>query len=99
MTHLSPDLKSKIQKLWDMFWSGGIANPLAAIEQMSYLIFMMRLEEEDIKEGKKAAARKATHTSLFDGKFTASGKTYDKKVCRWSEWKHMGAEDMLVHVR
>ena len=34
--------------LWDKFWSGGIANPLTAIEQISYLLFMRRLEEIDI---------------------------------------------------
>ena len=32
-------LKSKVDALWDRFWSGGISNPLTAIEQMSYLIF------------------------------------------------------------
>ena len=46
---LEKDLKSKIDKLWDLFWSGGIANPLTAIEQISYLIFMKRLDEADLK--------------------------------------------------
>ncbi len=40
-------LKSKIDSLWDKFWLGGIANPLTAIEQMSYLIFLKRLEEKE----------------------------------------------------
>ena len=42
---LDPKIKSKIEKLWNMFWAGGLANPLTAIEQMSYLIFMKRLED------------------------------------------------------
>ena len=46
---LDPELKSKINQLWDRFWSNGISNPLQAIEQMSYLIFMKRLEAEDVK--------------------------------------------------
>ena len=37
---LEPEMKAKIDKLWNMFWAGGLANPLTAIEQMSYLIFM-----------------------------------------------------------
>ena len=45
---LDSELKSKINLLWNKFWSGGISNPLQAIEQMSYLIFMKRLEDEDI---------------------------------------------------
>jgi type I restriction enzyme M protein len=40
---LAPELKSKIDKLWNSFWSGGLSNPLQSIEQMSYLIFMNRL--------------------------------------------------------
>nr|WP_321237209.1 class I SAM-dependent DNA methyltransferase [uncultured Psychroserpens sp.] len=42
---LSPDIKSKINKLWDLFWSGGMANPLTALEQISYLLFMRRAED------------------------------------------------------
>lgn len=34
---LSPQLKSKIRQLWDAFWAGGVANPLSAIEQITYL--------------------------------------------------------------
>ncbi|MFC0772414.1 type I restriction-modification system subunit M N-terminal domain-containing protein [Terrimonas alba] len=37
--------KSQIDPLWSRFWSGGITNPLTAIEQMSYLIFLKRLED------------------------------------------------------
>src|SRR3989344_5928076 len=45
---LDAELKSKINLLWDKFWSGGISNPIQAIEQMSYLIFMKRLEDEEV---------------------------------------------------
>jgi len=38
-------LKSLIDKLWQNFWEGGIANPLKAIEQITYLIFMKRLDD------------------------------------------------------
>ena len=40
---LDAELKAKINQLWDKFWSGGISDPLVAITQMSYLIFMKRL--------------------------------------------------------
>jgi type I restriction enzyme M protein len=42
---LSPQLKRDIRDLWNYFWSGGIANPLAAIEQITYLVFLKRLED------------------------------------------------------
>ena len=51
---LDTNLKSKINKLWDKFWSGGLSNPITAIEQMSYLIFMKKLEDEDNKRDQEA---------------------------------------------
>ncbi|MCG7849136.1 MAG: type I restriction-modification system subunit M N-terminal domain-containing protein [ANME-2 cluster archaeon] len=59
---LDPTLKSNINQLWDKIWSGGISNPLQAIEQMSYLLFMKRLEDEDIA-GKRTHSYQANPTS------------------------------------
>ncbi len=55
---LAPELKSKIDALWDKFWSGGLSNPLSSIEQMSYLIFMKRLEDMDVVELEALSRRK-----------------------------------------
>src|SRR5205807_1145058 len=44
---LSPKLKQQVSNLWDMFWSGGMTNPLTSIEQITYLIFLKRLEAAD----------------------------------------------------
>ncbi len=40
-----PKLKSQVDQLWDKFWSGGLTNPLDAIEQFSYLLFLKRLDD------------------------------------------------------
>src|SRR3989338_5745954 len=96
---LESELKSKINALWDKFWSGGIANPLTAIEQMSYLIFMKRIEDQDNKLVKRHAGNKGVYQSLFDGKFKVGSNEHDKKTCKWSEWKHLPADEMLTHVR
>jgi type I restriction enzyme M protein len=86
---LAPELKAQINKLWNRFWSGGIANPLTAIEQMSYLIFMKRLEDLDTIHEKRANARKEQYKSIFEA----------HENCRWSQWKHLNAVDMLNHVQ
>ena len=86
---LAPEMKSKIDALWDKFWSGGMSNPLQSIEQMSYLIFMKRLEDMDVQEVKRAKAIGSEYSSVFTG----------KEDCRWSVWKHYPAEQMLEHVR
>jgi type I restriction enzyme M protein len=39
------DIKSKVDRLWDAFWSGGISNPLEVIEQITYLLFVRRLDD------------------------------------------------------
>ena len=49
MLQNNPELKGKIDQLWNKFWSGGISNPLTAIEQITYLLFMKRLDELDLK--------------------------------------------------
>ena len=47
-----PKLRSQVDSLWDKFWTGGLANPLDAIEQFSYLLFLKQLEDHE-----NAAAR------------------------------------------
>jgi type I restriction enzyme M protein len=88
---LAPEIKSKIDSLWDKFWSGGLSNPLQSIEQMSYLIFMQRLEDMDNFEQKRAQAKKQPYESIFTGA--------EQETCRWSYWKNLPADQMLVHVR
>lgn len=42
---LTGELRGKIDAIWNDFWSGGLANPLQVIEQITYLIFIKRLDE------------------------------------------------------
>ncbi len=44
---LAPHIKKKVDKLWDRFWSAGLTNPLVAVEQITYLLFLKRLEDID----------------------------------------------------
>lgn len=60
-------LKSKIDQLWNKFWSGGISNPLTAIEQITYLLFMKRLDDLDLKRVSDAEFTGEPYTSKFDG--------------------------------
>lgn len=56
---ITGELKSKIDRVWDAFWSGGISNPIEVIEQITYLLFIRRLD--DIQT---LAERKARHTGV-----------------------------------
>ncbi|MES2431744.1 MAG: class I SAM-dependent DNA methyltransferase [Bacteroidota bacterium] len=68
---LTPEIKSKINQLWDKFWSGGLSNPITAIEQISYLLFMKRLDgmEKEYENNTRSKQLK----SIFSG-FISIGK-------------------------
>src|SRR3989304_5771068 len=94
-------LKSKIDQLWNKLWSGGIANPLTAIEQITYLLFMKRLDDLDLKKKADAEFTGEPYTSKFEGGFTLPGtdQKVDRETLRWSHFKRMSAEEMLSHVQ
>lgn len=62
---LDSNLKSKINLLWDKFWSSGISNPLDAIVQMSYLLFMKRLSDADNKNKNDALISGEEYISIL----------------------------------
>jgi type I restriction enzyme M protein len=108
MLQNNPELKNKIDQLWNKFWSGGISNPLTAIEQITYLLFMKRLDELDLNKQSDAEFTGETYSSKFEGSWIPpeyrkqeSPDQYgiDKRSLRWSEFKRMQAEDMLQHVQ
>lgn len=69
MLQNNTELKNKIDQLWNKFWSGGISNPLTAIEQITYLLFMKRLDELDLKRQSDAEFLSEKYTSKFEGKW------------------------------
>jgi type I restriction enzyme M protein len=69
MLQLNANLKALIAKLWHRFWSGGISNPLSAIEQITYLLFMKQMDELDLKREQDAEFTGDTYTSRFSGEY------------------------------
>ena len=98
---LTANLKSEINKLWDKFWSGGISNPLTAMEQISYLLFMRRLDEMDLKKKSDAEWTGEAYKSLFEGIFQVpnTNNKIDKSTLKWSHFKQMEAGEMLAHIQ
>jgi len=86
---LNATIQSKVDQLWDSFWSGGIANPLAAMEQISYLLFMRRLDAIDHKRTEDAGWLEQKYESPFQG----------EEECRWSHFRNFPGSKMLLHVR
>jgi type I restriction enzyme M protein len=86
LTH--SELKSKVDRLWDKLWTGGLTNPMDAIEQFSYLMFLKRLDEDEQRRELQARRRGLEYRQTFEPEL------------RWSHWtKITPAGDALKHVK
>ncbi|WP_231867031.1 class I SAM-dependent DNA methyltransferase [Anabaena sp. 4-3] len=89
---ITGEIKSKVDRLWTTFWNNGISNPLSVIEQISYLLFIKRLDDLELAQEKKAnRLNKPITNPIF---------AVDKQHCRWSYFKNLtDSEEMLRIVR
>lgn len=98
---LSAEIRSKIDRLWNNFWSGGISNPLTVIEQISYLLFIKRLDDIDNAKAKRANRMEVPYTSLFkelNDKLIADNKStedFNYELLKWSEFQHLDVNEMF----
>ena len=65
---ITGELKNKVDKLWEMFWTGGLTNPLDVIEQITYLMFIRDLDQTDNTRQKESGMLGISYTSIFVGK-------------------------------
>lgn len=83
---ITGELKSKVDKIWETFWTGGITNPLEVIEQFTYLLFIKGLDE--IETTKEAEAE----VLGIDFKRTFPD---DKQHLRWSKFSNEGNTEKM----
>jgi type I restriction enzyme M protein len=83
---ITGELKSKVDRVWDAFWSGGISNPLEVIEQITYLLFVRRLDDLQILADQKARVTGAPERELFAA---------DQQGLRWSVFKNTAPDAMF----
>ncbi|MBP7607113.1 MAG: SAM-dependent DNA methyltransferase [Giesbergeria sp.] len=91
---LTGELKNKVDQLWNAFWSGGIANPLEVIEQITYLLFLRGLDSDQMREENKALRLKTAPLRLYPEGHDAKGRPFDD--LRWSRFKHFAAPEMFT---
>ncbi len=87
---ITGDLKSKIDKLWEEFWVGGITNPLTVIEQITYLMYSRMLDTMESKDEQKKA--------LAGVDFKPRFKSHQQD-CRFSQYCNLSADEMMEVVR
>ncbi len=94
---ITGDIKNQIDRIWDAFWSGGIANPLEVIEQITYLLFLRRLDDlHTLEENKSARLKRPIDRRVFPKGKDAKGRPYED--LRWSRFKHLAPAEMYTIV-
>jgi len=88
---LTGKIKNQIDEIWTAFWTGGVSNPLSVIEQISYLLFIRRLDDLQIQKERQAALRKIPVESPI---FTEA-----QRELRWSVFKDKDPQLMFELVR
>lgn len=88
------ELKSKIDSLWEIFWTGGLTNPLEVIEQMTYLMFIHDLDEVDNTRAKSAVMLGLPYKSIFDGDVKIGERTIAGEQLKWSTFHDFPAARM-----
>jgi len=84
---LTGELRSQIDRIWDAFWTGGLSNPLTVIEQMTYLLFIKRLDElQQQKENKANLLKRSIEQPIYNP---------DEYDLRWSRFKDRDPESMF----
>lgn len=88
------ELKASVDRIWDAFWSGGIANPLEVMEQITYLLFIRRLDDLQIaKENKANRLGMAVDGAVFPSGDDEDGRSYAD--LRWSRFKDREPSEMF----
>lgn len=83
---ITGELRNKVDKIWEIFWTGGITNPLAVIEQFTYLLFIKGLDDMERTKEAEASFLGFEYEGLFPK---------DKQYLRWNKFKHLEAQQMF----
>ena len=94
---ITGSIKSQIDQVWNAFWTGGISNPLEVMEQITYLLFLRRLDDlHTLEENKSARLKRPMERRVFpegvDGIGRNGGRAYEE--LRWSRFQNLAPAEM-----
>jgi type I restriction enzyme M protein len=91
---LTGPIRTQVDQIWNAFWSGGVSNPLSVIEQITYLLFIKRLDDlHTLEENKSRTLGKAMERRIFPEGTDPKGKPYED--LRWSRFKNFDPRVMM----
>ena len=86
---ITGELRNKIDRIWETFWTGGITNPLDVIEQFTYLLFIKQLDDVETTKENEANFLGVPFESMFPG---------DCQQYRWSKFKNLGSAEEMYDI-
>lgn len=93
------ELKNKIDSLWEIFWTGGLTNPLDVIEQMTYLMFIHDLDEADNTHKKESVMLGIPYDSIFKDEVKIGDRLVDGNQLKWSVFHDYPSDKMYSTVQ
>ncbi|MEO7424191.1 MAG: type I restriction-modification system subunit M N-terminal domain-containing protein [Fibrobacteria bacterium] len=94
---LTGEIRSQVDRIWDAFWTGGISNPLEVMEQITYLLFLRRLDDQQIlKENLANRTKQPIQDPVFPNGQDPKKRPY--KDLRWSHFKNESPAEMFTIV-
>ena len=91
---ITGELKNRIDGLWEIFWTGGLTNPLDVIEQITYLMFIRDLDDSDNLRAKESAMLGLPYTSIFADEVEIGERKIDGNQLKWSVFREFPAGRM-----
>ena len=92
---ITGELKNKIDSIWEIFWTGGLTNPLDVIEQMTYMMFIHDLDDSDNLRAKEAAMLGLPYQSIFANEVRIGDRTIAGNQLKWSIFHDFPAAKMF----
>ena len=96
---ITGELKNKIDSIWEIFWTGGLTNPLDVIEQMTYMMFIHDLDDSDNLRAKEAAMLGLPYQSIFAEEVQIGDRTIAGNQLKWSIFHDFPAAKMYSVVQ
>src|SRR3954470_18111363 len=91
---LTGEIRSQIDSIWNDFWSGGVSNPLSVIEQITYLLFIKRLDElQSVDEMRARTLNEPLERRIFPEGADPRGEPYEN--LRWKNFKGLEPREMF----
>ena len=93
------ELKNKVDGLWEIFWTGGLTNPLDVIEQMTYLMFIRDLDDSDNVHMKESIMLGLPYKSIFEENVTIGDRKVPGNQLKWSVFHDFPAQKMYANMQ